>query len=794
LTIIKNHFKTAWRALIKNKGISILNISGLAVGMTAAVLIFLWVQNEMSFDTNHKDSDRIFTLTTMTTDHSWIWEGSPMLFAASLKNEIPEIEQVTRLYANNIPIFNINGNPQYEKQTAYVDPNWFSLFQYHFTEGSAAALDEHPFSIILTSSEAKKFFGNREAVGQLIRVDSMNYEVRGVVEDAPSNSSFQYKAFIPIAALLTNKEFRENGENWDNTDYLTFIKLPVKTNISLLSTRITKLLQKDTHDDKNGIAAALVALPDMHFENDLQASEFEHGNRNVVFIFSVLGFILLLVACINYVNLTTAKASLRSKEVSIRKIVGAGRKQLFFQFTVESAMVSFLSLAVSLILIYLCIPAFNSITGKTFILDLSSFSLWKVLGSALLLAFLLNSIYPALLLSSFKPLNMFRGITILKLKDSYFRKGLVILQFSVSIILLTGTIVIYQQMEFIRKTNPGYDRDQIITVGLPFNLHMNNKELFMKTMQQELSLQSPIETVSMVNQPVVRIGSATTGIDWDGHDSSFRPKVAQLSADASLLKTMHFTMAAGTWFNPGSQSDKNNYILNETAVRELNIHQPVIGQRFTHHGKSGIISGVVKDFHFKSLHEKVGSLIIFNDPEWWNYFMIRTKGKNAAGTVAAIEASWKKLAPGTPLEYSFLDERFNELYRQDKLASELIFIFAGIAVLISALGLFGLAAFATEQRTKEVGIRKILGASLPNIGLLLSRDFVKLVVIAIVIASPLAWWAMNSWLNNFAYRIDMKLWMSGMAGVFALLIALLITNYHALKAGLQNPAIRLRTE
>lgn len=792
--MLRNHFKTAWRSLIKNKGISFLNIAGLAVGMTAAVLIFLWVQNETHFDQYHKDSSRIYRLTTKTTDNTWIWEGSPMGLSQELKKDLPEITQMARLYADNIPVFNINGNLNSVKQCAYVDPDWFNLFDYHFIEGNATAFSQHPFSIILTASESKKCFGNHAAVGQLIRIDSASYEVRGVVSDPPTYTSFQYNAFIPIEALLTNKEQRENGENWDNTDYLTFIKLSPGTRTSDISTKITKILQKNSHDDKNTIAAGLVALKNMHFESNLQASEFEHGSMAAVYIFSILGFLLLLVACINYVNLTTAKASLRSKEVSIRKIVGAGRGQLFLQFVVESLLVSMLSLMVTILLIYTVLPEFNNLTGKGFVFDLRSFDLWKVLGSTLAAAVLLNSIYPALLLSSFRPLNMFRGISVLKLKDAHFRKTLVVLQFSISMILISGTIVIYSQMHFIQKANPGYDRSQILTVGLPFNQHYENKALFMQSMQQQLLGQSPIEMVSMVNQPVVRIGSATTGADWEGHDTSIQTKVSQLSADASLIRTMHFEMAEGRWFNASEITDRKNFILNETAVRELKIHQPVIGQRFTMHGETGQIVGVVKDFHFKSMHEKIGPLVVFNNPEWWNYLMIRTSPGNASKAIHSVESIWKKFAPGIPMEYSFLDERFDQLYRQDALTSTLIWVLAVIAVIISALGLFGLAAFAAEQRIKEVGIRKILGASLFSIAALLSREFIKLVALAFVIATPLAWLAMNGWLQNFAYRIDMSWWMIGLSGLVAMILALTVTNYHAIKAGLQNPVKSLRTE
>jgi putative ABC transport system permease protein len=790
--MIKSYFKTAWRSLLKNKVMSCLNIAGLTVGMTAAVLIFMWVQNEMSFDGFHPDADRIYRLTTRTTDKKWTWEGSPMLLAGAIVKETPGIETTSRIFADKWPVFEVKGIPQYEKQCAYVDNNWFDLFHYHFIEGNAAGFTRNPNSVILTAAAAKGYFGGREAIGQTVRIDSLNCVVRAVVEDAPTNSTFQYRMFVPIAALMTDRQVRENGENWSNTDYRTFIKFAPGVNVAAANKKLTEVLQKHSYDDNHAIAAGIVNLRDMHFENHLDGAMFKHGDIHAVYIFSLLGFLLLLVACINYVNLTTAKASLRSKEVSIRKVVGAARRQLFYQFIVESLLVSLLSLGATLLLIWICLPAFDGLTEKEFVFPLSSLALWKVLGSTLLMAFLLNSLYPALLLSSFKPLNVFRGVTILKVKDAYFRKGLVVLQFSISISLITATIVIYRQMQFIQKNNPGYDKSQVLNVTLPQNLHLDNNPQLIEAIKQELLTHAAIENVSMVNQPVISISSSTTGADWDGRDTAFTPKVNQLSTDADLLKTMHLQMAAGRWFEKTGGMDKQNFILNETAVRQLNIRTPVLGQRFSMHGKTGRIIGVVQDFRYRNMHDKIGSLVIFDDPGWWNFFQIRTAPLNAAAAVRAVEDIWKKMVPGIPLEYSFLDDRFDELYKQDRQASVLIFVFAVIAVIISALGLFGLSAFAAEQRTKELGIRKILGATLGNIGMLLSKEFVKLIAVAIIIATPLAWWAMNKWLEDFAYRIEIGWWAPVSAGALALLIALAITSYHTIRASVANPVRSLR--
>ncbi len=790
--MLQTYFKAAWRSLFKNKTTALINITGLSVGMTAAILILLWVHNEINFDNYHPDAGRIYRLTTSLKENNWTWESTPLLLANAAKKSVPEIEKVTRLYVNNWPVFKINGNLTYEKDCAYVDDDWFNIFRYHFMEGSAASFGKDMFSVILTSSEAKKYFGNHDAMGAIISIDTIDYQVKGIVADAPANSSFQYHAFIPMAALLTDPQIRQNDENWNNFNYITFVRLKPGSNLAATSKKLTKILPDN---DKEGTAISLVSLQDMHFENDLQSSSFPSGNRTTVYVFTILAFLLLLVACINYVNLTTAKASLRAKEVSVRKIVGAKRAHLFYQFITESLLISFLSLITTLVLIQFCLPAFNSVTGKNFSLSLTSAGMWQVIGITLLAAAVLNSIYPALLLSSFKPLQVSRGFTVLKIKDSYFRKGLVILQFTISIMLIAGTIVIYRQMQFVQKTNPGYNRSQVLSFPLPPNTDWNKKDLLIRTIKQELLTQSSIQGVTVANQSIINIGSVSTGsADWDGHDTTFNPKIRQLSTDADFQKTMQLQMSEGRWFEQGNGTDKNNVVLNEAAVTELNIHKPVIGQRFTFKGRKGQIIGVVKNFNYQSLHNKTGPLIAFNDPLWYSFFMVRTTPGSALRAVQAVQNTWKKLIPGSPLEYKFLDDTFDELYKEDRQTSFLIFVFAIIAVMISSLGLFGLATFTAEQRIKEIGIRKVLGATVANITTLLSKDFVKLVCISILIASPIAFWAMNKWIQNFAYRIDISWWMFAAAGLIAIVIALLTVSFQAIKAAIANPVKSLRTE
>ncbi|HEY4111624.1 ABC transporter permease [Puia sp.] len=796
--MITNYFKTAWRSLLFNKGMTALNIVGLAVGMTAAVLIFLWVDNELSFDRYQPGSDRTYSMITRLPTKNSEWEGAPMLLADAVKKEVPGVEKVTRLITDNQPVFRIGEEIQYQKKCAYVDPNWFDVFSYSFIAGNAGSFGNDPYSLVLTASAAKRYFGNAEAVGQTIRVDSLFYTVRGIVPDAPANSSFQYEAYMPIAGLLTNPQWQENGENWGNSDYRTFVWLAPGMRADAAERQLSAVLRRYSHSEDASFSIGLESLADLHFDNSHSDSIFDHGNRPVVLLFSLLGLVILAVACINYVNLTTAKASLRSKEVSIRKIVGAERRQLFFQFVTESFLISGFSLAVTMLLVWVALPGFAGLTGKDLSGAFESAAMGKVLGGTLAVAFVLNSVYPALLLSSFRPLNVFRGITVLKVKDSYLRKGLVVVQFGVSILLMTSTVVIYRQLRFIQKTGPGYDREQLMMVMLPRNVQPDvspeDAQNHLRVMKQQLLSHSGIEQVSLVSQPIAHIGSVNNGADWEGRDTSVTKKVAQLSADADLQKTLHLELTAGRWFRSGDRADEQNYILNETAVRELNIRQPVIGAYFRLHGSPGKVVGVVKDFHFKSLHEKTGPLVIFNNPSWGHFFLIRTAPQGADAAVAAVKAIWKQAEPGLPLEYEFVNQQFNNLYRGDAIASALILIFAVIAVFISSLGLFGLAAFAAERRTREIGIRKILGATTASIGRLLSGEFVKLVVVAIVIATPLAWWAMNGWLQNFAYRVGLSWWMFVLPGAFALTLAMGITGWQAVRASWKNPVKSLRVE
>jgi putative ABC transport system permease protein len=790
--MIKNFLQTAFRTLTTNVPVSLLNIFGLSAGMTSAVLIFLWVHNELSFDSYHPDAGRIYRITAHITSAKWTWETAPLSLVQPIRTEVPEVETLTAMQPAWSPIFRLGNELVAEKHCAYVDSAWFSVFHYDFVRGNAATFFRHPFSLILTQTKAKKYFGDKDPIGRTIHIDTLDYQVAAVVRDNPANSSLQFDVLIPVDAYLSNPDNRKNDLEGGNFNYLTFLKLRPGANPAKVSTTITGIMNKGAKDQTNSLS--LTPLKEIHLETDLTYSgeEIEHGSRIAIDIFTILGIFLLVIACINYVNLTTARASLRAKEVGIRKIVGAGNNSLFLQFILESLIVSAIALLITILLITLLMPMFRELTDRNFLAPLATLATWKIIGLTLLASTVLNGIYPALVLSSFKPLNVLKGVTLLRFKDVYLRRSLVVLQFTFSIILIIGTIVIERQLHYIQSANPGYNRMQVFWFWVPWQ-----EQSQVGSIKQELLSRADISGVAIANNgSVVHITSSNSGsADWDGRDTSFRPTVFQVNADEDYARVMGLQMAQGRWFDTRYPSDKHNFILNETAVAEfINLHKPVLGQRFSFQGDTGKIVGVVKDFHFASLHEKIRPLVFYDRNDWRTSVFIKTLPGKTSSALAEARTIWQRYVPGKPFDYTFLDDEFNSLYRTDQKASTLILVFSVIAILISCLGLVGLAAFTARQRIKEIGIRKVLGASVANIVTLLSRDFLRLVILSVLIATPIAWWSMHQWLQNFAYHIPLGGWTFALAGALAIVIALLTVSSQSIRAATSNPANSLRTD
>jgi putative ABC transport system permease protein len=795
--MIKNYFKSALRSLWKSKTTSFINVTCLTVGMTTVVLILLWVQNELTYDKYHTNAKQIFRVTMHHSD-STVSEYSSLLLADAVEETIPAVEKTARLFTASFynPGFVLNGEKITEKKYAYVDEGWFNMFDYDVLEGTTKAFGQNPFSLILTKSSAKKYFGNKHAIGEFIQIDSINYEVKAVLKDNPTNSSFQFDIWLPNAAYLADPKNRRNEESWGSGNYLTFIQLQKNADLGSVGRQLNAILNKNFPGTKSSLS--LLPLSDIHFENSSNSS-ISHGNKTAVLIFTIMALLILLTASINYITLTTAKAGLRAKEVSVRKIMGAKRKHLFSQFIFDSFVICVIALVLTLVLVHLFLPLFNSITEKEFLLPLSSATLWAVFGLTLVATLLFSSIYPAVFLSRFSPLAVFRGKGILSSKKGYFFKSLIVIQFTLSIALIISTVVISQQLNLIQQADKSYNRSQIFSVTLPiqyfwFNYTEEARVNLLSTFKQRLLLQPGIEEVS-VGPVITDIKTrAADNIDWDGRDRTNQPVIASINTDADFQKMFNLQIVQGRWFNPNNKNDEHNFILSETAVQEFRLRNQVEGQRFVFSNDTGRIIGVVKDFHYSGLRNKIAPLVIYNKPGRRFGILIKAKPGSVPHALQSAKDQWKKLIPTQPFNYSFLDEMFESLYSADKKTSALVTFFAIITIVISALGLFGLAAFSTEQRVKEIGIRKVLGASVANIVNILSQDFLKLIALAFIISCPIALVVMHKWLEDFAYRVPISWWVFAVAGLAALLIALITVSFQAIRAAVANPVNSLRTE
>ena len=788
--------KIAWRNLLRNRAASLINISGLSLGMAAAVLILLWVQNELNFDNYHPNASNIYYTEMGESGSSAKFGGTPFPLSAAIKNEVPGIDETTQCifgYGFNSPVLNINDKFFREKNLVYVDKNWFDFFHYDFISGNAAGFNENPNSIILTESLAKKYYGSYTVIGEIIQIDSSEYRVQAVIKDNPSNSSFQFDIFLPNSAYV--KTHKREYLGWSGFPAETFIRIKPNNSIAAIQKSISHLIVREVNlqfgngNQKPNLTSFVTPLKKMHFASDRFAAT---GDKKVVIIFSILGFLILTIACINYVNLATARASKRSKEVSIKKMMGARSGSLFGQFMVECLLTSGIALLLTLVIVQLSLPWFNNLTAKTFHLSLASAALWQVLSGTLIATIILTGIYPAILLSSFKPLNVLKGNNILTMKDSGIRKTLVTIQFTIAIALSVCTIVILQQLHYIQSNNEGYNRSQIFSFTVPNSFmntgYMRNNTEIIKTIKNELGKETAIENTTVSNEGIQNIGMGMAGvIDWAGKKAGNDPVIAFLPVDPDFRNMFKLQLVEGRWYDANNTSDEHNYILTETTVATLGLQKPYLGQYFAVMNDTGRIIGIAKDFHFRDYHQKIGPVVLTGGPIMKGTIFVQAAPSKIKQALSKTESAFHTFFPRVPFEPKFMDAEFEKMYRSDNKTAKLISLFAGMAIFISCLGLLGLVSFVAEQRTKEIGIRKILGASISNIAALLSKDFIKLVMLAIIIASPIAWWASTKWLQEFVYRINISWWMFAAAGLVAIIIALATAGIQAVKAALANP-------
>ena len=792
--MFKNYFKTAWRSLLKNKFYSAINISGLAVGLAAAIMLLMWVQNELSFDKFNKDYRHIYRLSSQfkSNGENLTWTGVPGPLSVFAKS-IPQVHSVVR--TQNLfdqVLSDKSRNKIFDgNKIGVVDSGFFKMFDYHLIKGDKANLFPNINSIVITKSIAEKLFNTDDAIGKVVNFYKKNFTVTGVLSDFPKNSSLKYDAIVPMSLLAA--EFTESGGNgdWKTIDedlgdfsFTTFVKLnpnasPVKTGQEFSAA------YKKARNGEGDASFHLQNLASIH----LVSADGNNSALRMVQVFILVIILLLAIAGINYVNLSTARSLIRAKEVSIRKIVGAQKVQLFFQFIVETFVLFCIATALAIVLIFLLMPLYNSISGETLSINLSDIKVWEVTGGAVLGTLIASSVYPAILLSSFKPLESIKGKITSGIGTASFRKALVVFQFTISVVLIACTIVMSNQMKFVKNKNLGYDKSYVFAVPLPQGV-VNH----ISAVKSELNKQSSILNVAASDAyNFSNVTSSTGDLDWKGKPANTNLMITQVSADKDFIPTMKIKFLEGHNFT-GTPADSAYFILNETAVRQMGLKPPYIGQPISFHNNKGTILGVVKDFNFQSLKEKISPLIFFTNWNDRNILYVRTKAANAQQAIASAENQYKKYAGDTPFSYQFLDKSFEAQYKTDQQTGKLFNVFAGIAIFISCLGLFGLATYTAQVRTKEIGIRKVLGANVSVIVKLLSKDFLKLVIIAIIIATPVAWWAINKWLEGFAYRTNISWWVFAIAGLLALLVALMTISFKAVKAAVANPVNSLRSE
>ena len=789
--MLKNYFKIAFRNIIRHKAFSAINISGLAIGMASSILILLWVQNELSYDRFHKTADRLYRITCSAGDFKAAVNCAGM--PGGLKDQMPEIESFVRLSHPTTILFEAGGRKFTEERTFYADSNFLQFFSFPLLKGTIATAMQRPDAVLLTEEMAIKYFGKEDPIGKILRKDNgSNVTITGVLANIPSNSHLQFDFILPMSAIAQNNSDLKNNA-WNRFNFYSYVQLdksfvPTKASLLKFNQRMDQIYKKH---EPNGVKAAFQLQPvtDIHLQPGLQVDLPGHGNAQYVNIFFIVAIIILIVACINFMNLATARSARRAKEVGLRKVVGAVRGQLIGQFIGESLLISFFALLVAIVIVLICLPLFNNLAGKKLVIDLLDGKiLLSLLGIALATGFIAGS-YPALFLSGFTPVKVLKGNMKSMGGNLLFRNGLVIIQFIVSIVLLAGTVVIYNQLQFIKHRNPGFVKDNLLY--MPMTGELWNQQQALKT---ELERNPLTNKFTIVSELPVNIVSGNVNIQWEGKDPRTQPVIPSMEVSENFIGVFQMTLVSGRDFSRAFRADSDNYIINEKAVQVMGMTVAnAVGKPLSFNDHKGMIIGVVKDFNFKPVQQPIEPLILHLN-KWGGTVIVRAAAGSTEATIKALGKINLALNPAYPFTYNFLDQDLANLYKGEQQMGRIFNLFAILAIFISCLGLYGLSAFMAQQRTKEIGVRKVLGASVYNIVYLLSTGFTKLILLATVIAIPLAWFAINGWLQGFAYHVDLSWMVFVFASMSALLIAWLTVGYESVKAAVSNPVKSLRTE
>jgi len=788
--MIKNYFKTAWRNLLQNKTFSLINIFGLALGMTCSLVIMLWLNDEMKKDKFHQNGKRIYRVmeNQFYSGNVSTFDATPGILAENIVKDIPDIQMASQMLWEEEPLFTVDNTYDKEKGR-YVEKDFLRMFSFKLTKGDPVTALARPDAVVISKKLADKYFKGLDPVGKMIRIDNTdNVIVTGVLDEIPKSSSLTFDF------LMSFEQWRKKNDwakDWGNNGPRCYVMLAPNTSVDKVNAKIKNYIK--TKNKESNVNLFLQNYGESYLYSDWENGKQNGGRIEYVKIFSIVGIIILIIACINFMNLATARSLRRAREIGVRKVVGAGKRQLIGQFIGESLFVSFLAICISLVIVMLLLPSFNTLTEKHLSLDFTDPSFLLLLLGLVLVTGIISGSYPALFMSSLKPIIVLKGLLKFKPGATYFRKALVVFQFALSIILILGMIVIYRQIDFIHNKNLGFAKEDLLYMPLEGELQKTYP-----TFKEQLLKQPGIKYVSSAQSNPLEVGSSTSGVRWPGKDTTKLILFSSNPITYDYIKTMGIQLVEGRDFSTEYGLDTMNYLVNEAAAKKIGYKDPV-GKELTMWGDKGMIVGLMKDYHHNSLHVPIEPLILrLHKMSWggnyWGNVIVRTEKGKTKQAIASMEKLYKQFNPGFPFKYYFTDDEIANRYKAEYTVSKLSRYFAFLAIFISCLGLFGLVTFTAEQKTKEIGIRKVLGASVTGIVGMLSKDFLTLVVIAAVIAFPVAWLAMHRWLNDFAYRVNIGWWVFVMAGVIALLIALLTISFQSIKAAIANPVKSLRTE
>jgi ABC-type antimicrobial peptide transport system permease subunit len=791
--LLWNYIKTALRLIRRQKAFSLINISGLAIGFTICMLIMLWVADEWSFDRFHSNSSQIYRI---YRDESAVQPNStsaltPPPMAAALKEDFPEIVKSTRFGYWRKQLVTYGDKSFNEPNYRNADPDFFTMFSFPLLRGNPETVFASPYSVVLTETAARKYFGQEDPLGKTLTVNN-TYDIvaTGIVKHVPLNSTLRFDLLSPFEILIKESIGEEARDNWGFNSFTTFVMLNQNTSSHDFNQKLKGYLKKYAQEDSDELV--LQPLTDIHLFSNLGHDINNRGDIKYVWIFTALAFFVLLIAGVNFMNLSTARSANRAKEVGLRKVLGAGRSQLIRQFFGESVLMALFAFLAALILLELLLPLFNNISGKYLSSPWhnSPFFLMVFLLLALITG-LISGSYPALFLSSFHPARILKGSTLRSTgSHSFLRKSLVVFQFSLSVFLIVGTIIISRQLSYLKKSDLGFDHEHIIHLSI----HGELREKYDAIRDRFLQNPDVLHVTASMALPT-NIQSTPGTPEWEGKDPYVQMPIKADFVDYDYFETFDIPLVEGRSFSKEYPTDMETaFIVNEEAVRRMGLEKPVVGKTFGFWGIDGQIIGVMKDAHFQSLHYKIEPLVFKMFRQWLRRIYLKIRTDNIPSTLWSLERAWKQMNPGYPFEYKFLDEDFNDLYESETRLGNVFQSFTALSVFIACLGLFGLASFMAEQKTKEIGIRKVLGSSTLSIITLLNKEFLKWILAANLIAWPISYLVMQRWIQKFAYRTNITVEIFILAGIIGLTVALVTVSMQTLKAARANPADSLKHE